>query len=250
MAGLFRRFNQVADAVNERQALSARLAQKQKAAVIGKLASGLAHEVNNPLGGLFNAVAMIREHGDDPGIRKDATRLLERGLTGIRNLVRAALLTYKGPAQSQELTRTELDDLRFLIQTEVDRRQIQLVWNVALPDRLAIKGQVAQQAALNLLLNACAASPVGGTVEFAASADGAHPVDRGARPGPRPAGAVYRSAAGRRSGFGARGDRPWALDGGPPPAAVSRPCRSRSKSSAGTMIRLILPVEKALDAVA
>lgn len=246
---LFRRFNQVADAVNERQALGARLAQKQKAAVIGKLASGLAHEVNNPLGGLFNAVAMIREHGEDPKIRRDATRLLERGLTGIRNLVRAALLTYKGPAQSQELTSTELDDLRFLIQTEVDRRQIQLVWSVALPDRLAVKGQVAQQAALNLLLNACAASPVGGTVEFAASAD-AHALsivvrDQGTGL-PEPFIALLRggdpASAPTETGLGL-----WTV------ARLLRQSGGRAEvaaSPAGTMIRLILPLERTLDAVA
>jgi len=246
---LFRRFNQVADALNERQALGARLAQKQKAAVIGKLASGLAHEVNNPLGGLFNAVAMVRDHGDDPKIRADATRLLERGLTGIRNLVRTALLTYKGPAQTHEIARSDLDDLRFLIQTEVARRQIHLAWNVVLPDRLTVDGQAAQQAALNLLLNACAASPVGGTVEFAASAD-QHALSI----------VVRDQGSGLPEPFIAllRGDEPAAMPaetglGLWTVARLMRQSGGRAEvaaSGAGTMIRLILPLERALDAVA
>jgi signal transduction histidine kinase len=246
---LFRRFNQVADAVNEREALSARLAQKQKAAVIGKLASGLAHEVNNPLGGLFNAVAMIREHGDDPRIRKDATRLLERGLTGIRNLVRAALLTYKGPAEVQAAARADLDDLRFLIQTEVDRRRIRLVWNVAMPDRLAVDGQAAQQAALNLLLNACAVSPVDGTVEFDVSGDahGLSIVVRDEGPGlPEPFVALLRNgdpaAVPTETGLGL-----WTV------ARLIRQTGGHADvaaSAAGTMIRLTLPVERAIDAAA
>ena len=46
----------MARALNEREELASRLANQEKYAVLGKLASGMAHEVNNPLGGLFNAL--------------------------------------------------------------------------------------------------------------------------------------------------------------------------------------------------
>ena len=47
---LFDRFNAMARALNEHEELASRLADQEKYAVLGKLASGMAHEVNNPLG--------------------------------------------------------------------------------------------------------------------------------------------------------------------------------------------------------
>ena len=87
----YRRYHAAATAVDEREALIKRLASEERAAVMGRYASALAHEVNNPLGGLFNAVRMIQRHGDDALQREKAARLIERGLTGIRNVVKASL---------------------------------------------------------------------------------------------------------------------------------------------------------------
>ena len=47
---LFDRFNSMARALNEHEELASHLANQEKYAVLGKLASGMAHEVNNPLG--------------------------------------------------------------------------------------------------------------------------------------------------------------------------------------------------------
>ena len=84
---LFDRFNAMARALNEHEELASHLAGQEKYAVLGKLASGMAHEVNNPLGGLFNALDTLRRHGDDAKVREATLNLLERGLTHIRNVV-------------------------------------------------------------------------------------------------------------------------------------------------------------------
>ena len=95
---LFERFNAMALALNEHEELASRLANQEKYAVLGKLASGMAHEVNNPLGGLFNALDTLRRHGDDRQVREATLNLLERGLTHIRNVVRSTLVTYRREA--------------------------------------------------------------------------------------------------------------------------------------------------------
>lgn len=171
---LFRRFNALVRAVNEREALAQQLAEEERLAALGRLASGMAHEINNPLGGLQTLVDTLRTHGDDPKVRQEALALVDRGLKGIRDVVRSTLVTYKGPGDAAGLTRSDLDDLRYLVKHEVARRQLRLLWQNDLPERVALPGGMVRQAVLNLLLNACAATPLGGrvTLEASATADG------------------------------------------------------------------------------
>jgi signal transduction histidine kinase len=169
---LFARFNTMARAVAEREALVARLAEEGRIASLGRIASGMAHEVNNPLGGMMNVIDTLRSHGEDPAARQQSLALLERGLVGIRNVVRAALVTYKGTSEPAHLERGDLDDMQYLLQHEARRRRLTLEWSVEVPLRLRVDGSAVRQVVLNLLLNACAASPPGGRVGFAARSEG------------------------------------------------------------------------------
>ncbi|MBT7943029.1 MAG: HAMP domain-containing histidine kinase [Alphaproteobacteria bacterium] len=166
---LFRRFNSMVNAINDREELAQRLSDEEKLALLGKLASGMAHEVNNPLGGMMNAVDTLKKHGADPKVRETALGLIDRGLRGIRRVVRATLVTYrgaKGTTDSENLSKKDVDDLKFLVQHEVLRRQLRIEWLNELPDDLMVDGGAIRQATLNLLLNACEASPVGSIVQF------------------------------------------------------------------------------------
>ena len=169
---LFDRFNAMARAVSEREVLASHLAEQDKYAMLGRLASGMAHEVNNPLGGMMNAIDTIQAHGDDPQVLSKSLEFLKRGLAGIRNVVRATLLTYKGGADTSVLTASDLDDLPFLVQHETGMRRLHLDWRNRVSEPLPIDGPAVRQITLNLLLNACAASPVGGTVAVEAWSGG------------------------------------------------------------------------------
>jgi signal transduction histidine kinase len=169
---LFDRFNAMALAVSEREALAARLAEQEQYAMLGHLASGMAHEVNNPLCGMLNAIDTIRAHGNDPEALNKSLEFLRRGLAGIRNVVRATLVTYKGTASEDRLNSADLDDLRFLVQHEVGSRRLQLEWHNLIQRQLPIDGLAVRQVVLNLLLNACAASPTGGTIAVEAACHG------------------------------------------------------------------------------
>jgi signal transduction histidine kinase len=171
---LFDRFNAMARALSERQALATHLAEQEKYAMLGRLASGMAHEVNNPLGGMLNAIDTIQAHGKNPAVLLTSLDFLRRGLGSIRNVARAALVTYKGGSDTNILTQGDLDDLPFLVQHETGARWLRLDWRNHVSQPLAINGSAVRQITLNLLLNACAASPVGGLVTFIAScSDGA-----------------------------------------------------------------------------
>ena len=166
---LFDRFNAMARAVSERQTLAAHLADQEKYAMLGRLASGMAHEVNNPLAGMLNAIDTIQAYGHEPAVLLTSLDFLKRGLAGIRNVVRATLLTYKGRSETGVLTAIDLDDLRFLVQHETDARHLHLEWDNRIAEPLSIDGPAVRQITLNLLLNACAASPDGGLVAVTVS---------------------------------------------------------------------------------
>ena len=170
-AQLFDRFNAMARAVDERESLAAHLAEQEKYAVLGKLASGMAHEVNNPLGGLFNALDTLRRHGENAEVRDKTLDLLKRGLTHIRNAVGSTLVIYRREQSTRSLGAADIDDLRLLIEPEALRRSIKLDWINELRGKTPVSTGSVRQATLNLLLNACAASPAGGVVRLVASCD-------------------------------------------------------------------------------
>ena len=167
---LFDRFNAMANALSDRESLASRLAEQEKYAVLGKLASGMAHEVNNPLGGLFNALDTLHRYGADSSVRDSSLNLLHRGLSHIRNVVRSTLVIYRREKSNQFVRAADVDDLRLLIEPGVARRNIKLDWTNEIRSQLPVSVGSVRQATLNLLINACAATPTGGSVQMRAFA--------------------------------------------------------------------------------
>ena len=169
---LFEAFNGMAEAVREREALSRQLAEEERLASLGRLASGMAHEINNPLGGLFNAIDTLKEHGERGDVRRRTLDLIERGLKGIRDVVRTTLVTYRADRDVHSLKRADVDDLKLLVEPEARRKRLTLRWVNDGYDELPTPPSVVRQVLLNLLLNACRATPEGSQVAFEAHVEG------------------------------------------------------------------------------
>lgn len=165
---LFRRFNAMAQAMDEREVLKARIAEEERLASLGRLSSIVAHEINNPLGGLLNAVDTLRKHGHRPPVREETIGLLERGLNNIRDVVGMTLAIYRPDRSARPVRRKDIDDLRLLVEGAALRRQVNLIWRNRLDDASRIPSSPLRQILLNLALNAIQATPPGGAVTIEA----------------------------------------------------------------------------------
>ena len=163
---LFGGYNMLSQAVKERELMAIELAEEEKVASLGRLASGMAHEINNPLGGIFNALDALKRHGSREQVRQTSIRLLEQGLMGIRDLVRSTLASYRADQRPRDLTVVDLDDLRLLIKPEAKRKRLKLEWLNDVEQPVHVPAVPVRDAVLNLLLNACASTVEEGHVKF------------------------------------------------------------------------------------
>ena len=163
---LFRRYNALVRSMAEREDLTRRLAEEERLASLGRLASAVAHEINNPLGGMLNALATLKTHGQLAHVRTGSIGLIDRGLTGIRDVVRTMLTLYRADDATRLLTTRDFSDLRLLVATEARRRSVTVSVSHCDCARIALPSTPVRQATLNLLLNAVAAAPPGTEVRL------------------------------------------------------------------------------------
>jgi len=167
----------VEDITERRQAQEA-LIQSEKLAVTGRLAAGLAHEINNPLQSVIGCLGLAQEslvageEKDADELLRIATEELERGagiVAQLRDLNRPAGSGKKEPADVNLL----LEHVLMLTREQCHRRGVEVERDVTVdlpllvlaPDRI-------QQAFLNLVLNAMEAIPDGGRLHVSTSRTG------------------------------------------------------------------------------
>jgi signal transduction histidine kinase len=119
---------------------------------------------------MFNALATLRSHGHLDNIRDSSLGLLERGLVGIRDVVRTTLTIYRTDGVTRELAPTDIEDLGLLIAPEARRKGVQIKTENTLVEIVPLSSTPIRQAVLNLLLNAVAATPDGSQVNMSAVA--------------------------------------------------------------------------------
>jgi len=159
-------FNSMVDGLREREALKEEVLASERLAAIGRLTAGIAHEINNPLGGMLNAVSTYkRQRGDAPRYVDRTMSLLERGLTQIRGTVAALLVEAR--LESRALTAHDIEDVYTLLLPNVQGKHIRLDWRNGVTEPIPLPSTEVRQILLNLLLNAVEAVDERGRVRSA-----------------------------------------------------------------------------------
>ncbi|MHB8420047.1 MAG: sensor histidine kinase [Myxococcales bacterium] len=145
----------------------ARLVQTEKLSSIGLLASGLAHEVNNPLTGVIGCLRALRQDSIPAERRSQYFDTIADGLERIRTTVQSLLDFTRSRPQSLSLVdAAEMADACVrLVAPMAQEHRIQVAQRIA-PREALLRADRAQlmQGLVNLLLNAAYASPPGGEV--------------------------------------------------------------------------------------
>jgi len=176
-------FRRMVSQLRQKEALEQEVMISERLAAVGRLSAGIAHEINNPLGGMLNAISTFKRHGsadaavallEEPGreacgqcdlphrlqLGGKTLSLLERGLTQIKDTVGALLVEAK--ADSHPISGQDMEDVRTLVQPDFHRKRISMEWNNGIRDPIALPSTLVRQVLLNLLLNAAqAANPRG-----------------------------------------------------------------------------------------
>lgn len=162
-------FNSMMEEIEKREkeikALQKQLIQSEKLASLGEIAAGIAHEINNPLGGiLIYSNLLLEDMNDDNPIKEDLKKIVNE-VNRCKNIVKGLLdfaRQSEPKIESVDINKS-LQEVLKLIEKQALFHNIEIKRNFAekLPN---VKGDASQlqQVFLNILINAGEAMPKGG----------------------------------------------------------------------------------------
>lgn len=144
--------------------------RSERLAAVGRLSAGIAHEINNPLGGMLVALDNFKRHGGHDERTLKTMAMIERGLAQIRETVSAILVEAK--VKSRDFSPQDIEDFDTLLAGEASKRAVSLRIDSDLAGPVTLPATLVRQILMNLLLNALHASEPSGTVHCGIRHDG------------------------------------------------------------------------------
>lgn len=145
-----------------KQALEKQIVHSERLAAVGHLAAGVAHEINNPLGGMLTAIDTLNSYGEMDARTAKTIALIGRGLTQIKETVGALLVEAR--VRSRDLEPHDFEDIRSLVVPQAQKKELVLDWHSSLARSVPLQANQVRQILINLLLNAIHAANQRGQV--------------------------------------------------------------------------------------
>ena len=159
---LFTAYAEMLSKLREKAEFEKEVIESERLAVVGRLAASIAHEINNPLGGMLNSISTLKRHGNPDPVTQKTVSLLERGLSQIRETVAALLVEVK--VKSRPLTPSDLEDVCILVGPAANKLGTQIASLIEMPPTLPLPSTLVRQVLINLMLNAIEAAGRSGRV--------------------------------------------------------------------------------------
>lgn len=156
-------FQRMLSELRDKAALERQMIASDRLAAIGRLTAGIAHEINNPLGGMLNAISTFKRHGVHDPMTTRTLSLIERGLQQIKETVGALLVEAR--VKSHPVTRQDIEDTHTLLLADAQAKGAEFTWQNEVVDSLPLPSTLTRQVLINLLLNAVQAVEQGGHLQ-------------------------------------------------------------------------------------
>ncbi len=175
MAGAF---NRMTDIIEKNKIMESNLAQQGKMASLGVLSSGVAHEINNPLGVILGYAGYLESKMGEEDPNYQFIHEIKRESKRCKKIVQDLLSYARTPRPTLEVTNLNelLQQIVDFAANHTDMRGITITTTLdaALP-LVELDGDQMRQVAINLILNAGGAMPTGGALTVRTEVvDGAH----------------------------------------------------------------------------
>ncbi len=161
--GLISLNKEVSKANKELRAAQEQLIQSEKLAALGRLSADIAHEINNPLGGIKNCLYLLSDSVSEH--KKEYLDIAEQEVNRIASIVRRLLDLYRPKKEIMRPTNVNvpLDEILAVIKNQIANRNVKIIkhYDPKLPDAMASPEHL-KQVFLNIILNALESMPEGG----------------------------------------------------------------------------------------
>ncbi|MDO8141491.1 MAG: PAS domain S-box protein [Candidatus Brocadiales bacterium] len=153
--------------ITERKRMELQLIQAERLAAVGELAAGVAHEVNNPLGGLQNFVKMMKKEPGNISQNLEFLELMSEGLKRIEVIIKQLMAfsrPYSTHMANHSLNEIVESSLRF-VDHRIKEQSIRLE-KVLSPELPEIYGDAdnISQVIINIIVNALDSMSTGGSL--------------------------------------------------------------------------------------